>query len=656
MSWAPLPKIICGRAIKPFTPLDDPSILSNRHVSQHLKNIYSGDLLYVFETCSSPTASSQTPATTTSNKWGRGYLVSQLDPADFSLASVSIDVLLETKSSVIIFPLSHMQVLRELQITSTDDQLDSLSSENGLNIYSNDASNDVYSLGSSNVTTGSSGGPAKRRTRPALPTNDYALSIDSLLGEIEASLKSLNVHIFALYTRGDMTHFKKMVQLFNELEEIKFNFKYGLLTREEVKEAKKKTAYQLTKISKIVASETGQKSKKDVAAYESILARDEITGELFAIAQDDYANKLKDLARLAQNQIFGALSPYYPVSNSDIRTYPERNKQFEQCFPSHILVDFKSLSGESHKNPKGYCGLTAYIYLCNSKKRLTECFAIELGPDNDLLIDGLSAALFKNIPANEIDSGRIYLVALITETVQLKPSSSSNGVPNLQTIRKGMCAGAVDISRIFTRRKDHLDAQKSHEFCMKLYASFMAEDSSANAPFQLYPGMNPLLAMSMTMANNGWGELVDRIISGSNKGIAINPRCEKLDFTIKELKNESFVSEIQTNRAIDVIRTLFFDPAEPNYDRIYLKVIKASDLAGIDDYLGVNDSKFVTVHVRASSKNLKFSKGSNEHLADGWSFVSTSPDEHVGEVVQITGLPRLPTNENEYFIQQDHRY
>ncbi|GME92427.1 unnamed protein product [Ambrosiozyma monospora] len=408
----------------------------------------------------------------------------------------------------------------------------------------------------------------------------------------------------------------------------------------------------MTMISKVIASSTGKQSLKDVAGYESILARDEVSGQLFVPERENIEKSIQDITRLAQNQLFGALSSNYPVVNSDIKTYPEKSKHFVQSFPSHILVDFKAFAGECHNVPDGYLGFTGYMYLRNTKKRLTEAYAIEVGANNEIAVDGISSALFKNIPANEIENSRIYLVAVITETIQVGAIDQKNGA-NLTTIRKGMCAGVVDVSRIFTRRKDHLHPGESYEFSMKLYASYMTEETQA-APFKLYPGISPLLAMSMTMENNGWGELVDRIISGSNKGIAINPRLDTMAFKIKELRNDSFLSDSQSDPAVAVIRTLFYDPMEANYDRIYLKVNKITDIVSsvklptLSSIFKKKMPDFVTVSVRSSSKEFKFSNGSNEETQNSWDFVSTSIGENVGEVIQISGLPVVPTKDNDY--------
>ncbi|GME70682.1 unnamed protein product [Ambrosiozyma monospora] len=644
--WAPLPKILCGKVIKPFTPfLDHPTLSSSKKASRNLRNMYPGDLVYIFEAFSS------------SKKWVRGYLLSQLNPSDFSLASVSSDVIQENKVTVVVFPLANIEVMREIDVTAADDHVEAVIQDNGDVGYTyNGTETDVpdsYSLMSSST---SSSDAAKKTTRPALPVNDYAMSIDSLIGEIEAALRGLNIQLFAMYTRGDFKFFKKMVEVFDELEEIKLGFQYGLLTKDEVNKSKKKTAYLMTLMSKIIAAGTGKKSVKDVAGYESILARDEITGELFTLEKDNFEKSITDVTRLAQNQLFGALASQFPVANSDITTIPELNQQFAQSYPSHVLIDFKQFSGRSHNVPDGYLGFDAYVYLRNSKKRLTEAFAIHVGPNNDIMVDNLPSALFKNIPESEIHSGRIYLAALIIENVQVKVADPANGVPNLQTIRKGMCAGVVDISKIFNSDKNHLSSGELHKFSMKLYSSYMTTESHTDA-FRLYPGINPLLAMSMTMDNNGWGEVIDRIISGSNKGIAVNPRLEGLTLSIKEIKNDGFsVNAHSVRGAVEVIKPLFYDPMESDYDRIYLRVVRPIDIVGArrpSTFVPNGRNKipdFITVEVRSSSKQLMFAKGSNETVQNRWHFVSTAVGEHIEEIVQITGLSADPSEENDYLF------
>ncbi|GMG56321.1 unnamed protein product [Ambrosiozyma monospora] len=333
-----------------------------------------------------------------------------------------------------------------------------------------------------------------------MPVNDIATSTQSLQEEIDLALKSLSVHMFTLYTKGHFQHFKKLVELFEELDHVRINFEKHLLTTSEVKSAKKKVAHLLTMLSKIVASanSTSGKKSKDVSGFESILARDEVTGELYNPSPKDFKDTLINPAKIAQNQMFFALYPNFPVEHSNIPLYPERSKKFDQAIPSHVLLDFKSVWGRSKKTPKGFVNMTAYMYLRNSKKRLTEGFGVPIRTNRSggIQLNQLSAALFKNIPASEIDAGRIYLVAVLVETVQIdNGGSSTNDVPNLKSIRKGVAAGAVDVSRVFSRRKGHWKNASTHKFTMKLYGSFMTPES--DMPLHFHGGMNPLMAMSM---------------------------------------------------------------------------------------------------------------------------------------------------------------
>ncbi|GME91554.1 unnamed protein product [Ambrosiozyma monospora] len=95
---------------------------------------------------------------------------------------------------------------------------------------------------------------------------------------------------------------------------------------------------------------------------------------------------------------------------------------------------------------------------------------------------------------------------------------------------------------------------------------------------------------------------------------------------------------------------------ESDYDRIYLRVVRPIDIVGArrpSTFVpnGRNNiPDFITVKIRSSSKQLKFSKGSNESVQNNWHFVSTSVGEHNEEIVQITGLPRVPSDDNDYLF------
>ncbi|GME77361.1 unnamed protein product [Ambrosiozyma monospora] len=504
------------------------------------------------------------------------------------------------------------------------------------------------------ITSSAIGPTHKKAKLPTLPVNDVALSSKGLTQEIELALKALAVNLFALFTKGSLGHFKKLFAVFVELDNLRTGFENQLLTNYEVQLANRECAYLLTKISKIAAAanltiyeNSSVKKSKDISGSECILARDENSGELFTNNTEESTASPINPAKLALSQVFCALAPNYPVINSNTPLIPPKNDMLDQKPPAHILVDFQAVEGSSNLVPTGYAGMTAYLYLRNSKKRLTESFALSITPDEQFSLESISAALFKNIPANEIDNGRIYLVALLTETIKLQQTATSQSakMPGLKTVKKGICAGAVDISRIFSRNKGHLQSGEAHQFTIKMFSSYMNKETQ---DLQLFAGMNTSLAISMTMPNNGWGELVDRVISGSSKGVAVNPRAEKLILMVKEIRSESFSSAddavLNDFKAVDFVKTMSFNPLDESYDRVYLRVIKTNNIP-------ITQAKpFISVELSSSSQSLLFSKGTNEKPTKKWQFTSTSPDEYISEVIQITGLPKSPNGTGDHLF------
>ncbi|GMG40598.1 unnamed protein product [Ambrosiozyma monospora] len=399
-TWSPLPQLLCGRVLKPFTPLSNPQLAySDEHIRKHFKNIYPGDLVYLFETESSYASA----------KWGRGYLVSHPNPSYFSSATVSLEKLPESQVSICILPLSHLKILRELDLSSNPNED---FKENVIMDYSY-----LPDIADDASITSSAIGPAHRKAQlPTLPVNDVALSSKGLTEEIELALKALAVNLFALFTKGNLGHFKKLFAVFVELDNLRTGFENQLLTNHEVQLANRECAYLLTKISKIAAAanltiyeNSSVKKSKDISGSECILARDENSGELFTSNTETSTASPINPAKLALSQVFCALAPNYPVINSNTPLIPPKNGMLDQKPPAHILVDFQAVEGSSNLLPIGYAGMTAYLYLRNSKKRLTESFALSITPDEQFSLESISAALFKNIPANEIDNGRIYL-------------------------------------------------------------------------------------------------------------------------------------------------------------------------------------------------------------------------------------------------------
>ncbi|KAG7700349.1 hypothetical protein KL915_001038 [Ogataea haglerorum] len=578
--WSPLSCFQYGRIVESFLPLKelDKSDPDYKAIAQNFVNVQPGDQVYLFEQ-------------EEGGEWVRGYVVSLPTPSDFLAAGATLDRLPENRVSVAVLPRSCVEVVKEIPYSKT------------------------YVLSPDSL--------------PPLPPESQGLT-DSFLDEIVFSLRSIAVYIFAVYSMNHYSLFQKLKDIYTELNDIRLQFLHDLLTREEKMLAQKQVAVLVNRISKLLAPVVSN----DVGGYLAISSRDEKTGELFRANKNP--EKMINLARVAQNQLFSALASNFPVSNADVSFVPEKCPKLQPALPSHILVDFKSVSGSSNVVPKGYDGITAYMYLRNTKKIITEAFSITIRPHESFELESISAALFKNISASEVENTRVYLVAVLTENIRLAEGT-------LPSIRKGIGAGVANITRIFSGKQGHLTAGQAHQFTIKLFGSYTSRNSQQPS---IKPGMSPLTAVASLMENNGWGELVDRIIAGSSKGVAVNPRAEQITLSIKELKNNKLLDSIdERTSAIAPIRPMLYSPLEPDYSRSYLTVSKCNLVTGLD-----KEKSFVTVEVKSPTQGLRFSKGTNEDPRKVWQFLTVSPDEHIGETIQIFNIDENAFIENEYLL------
>lgn len=630
--WCATDKLLHAEIITSFMPLEYPKIGESvsKHIAKNLRNLYPGDKVYIFETL----------AVNEKLTWARGYVVIQPLPADFISASVDIKKLPEDKVYTCIFPLNCAKVLSHSELEMTVGQENSM-------FESFDEFDDSLSFTESEFSTSSS--KTKRQVRPQLPMSDSIVS-NNLSDEIKLTLKTISSTLFAVYSKNRFDFFEKLVKIYYELDDLRLNLQNDLLTKHETELAKQKVILLLSKFAKLSASGGGlinrsKHSKSDIDGKESIIARDEKTAELYQFPEK--SNGIVNPGKIAQNQLLSSLSPHY-ISSSHVNFVSPKNTKFVESTPSNIVVDFKEVVGSSFILPKGYAGMKAYMYLRNQKKRLTEAFCISINSDQKLQIDNLAAALFTNIPANEVEGGKIYLVAILTENININENNNSP----LKVIRKGLSAGVADISRIFSHKKGHLVSGQSHRFQIKLFSSFM---DGQKQEVKLFAGMNQMMAKSLTLVNNGWGELIDRIISGSSKGVAVNPRAEKLILSIKELKlsdyNKSILSIISggngnfNNVAWSGVPSLLYNPLEEEVEKLILKLSKV-----VNKGMKLQSNNFITVHVRASSPDICFSKGKNEELLSSWKFLSVSPDESVEEMIVVRNLPTTINSGKDYLI------
>lgn len=624
MTWIPTQHFLHGRLIKPFLPFEKHPTLKN----DNLKNLYPGDEVYIFET--------------KDNKWARGYTLTRPFPYDFTITSVNLDDLPGLNIKVVVFPLKYVEVVETLPLNLLEvaNDYNNVNEADGLAPTLKELEFSFKEAVNGVIDDADNGENDNSQTViPPMPFDSFTFTKD-LVSEITYAMNLLTSHIFALYSIGEFRLFDKLSQIYNNLDEIRITLTHGQLTKNEVQVAKETATFLLSQIPKKLASRAARLNERsydldnkntDISAYKAILARDSFDGSLLS-----FENALP--SQLAFNQELCALSPKFPINAhyqpDEYIVKPSLNKRLKHDPPSHILVDFKSVSGSSDYQPPGLAGMIAYLYIRNNKKRLTEAFAVHTDSvDEFVYVEKISAALFRNIPASEVENNKVYLVAVLTEEIDL-PAKEVN-LPQTGRVKKGVAAGVADITRIFSRSQGALASGESHQFSIKLFGSYISSLKRSRID-------------TKQIENNGWGEVVDRIIAGSNYGIAINPRAEKLVITVKEFKHQ--LTDVEDTSAVEPnpnsngaqksapiakIKPIFFDPLAENYERIYLKMGKVTLLNSI------NKEDLLTFEVSApNNPMITFAKASNQIEKSSWFFVSVFPDEVIGEIVKVNGISK----------------
>lgn len=622
MSWIPTEEFLHGRIIKPFLPFDKHPTLKN----DNFRNLYPGDEVFVFET--------------KQNKWARGYSLTRPFPSDFTITSVNLDELPGLNRQIVVFPLKYMKVVEKvpLNMINAEDEFNNV--HRSLNLAPTLKETEQYvatAVSDPGVIASSNGSSNEKKTQPPpLPFETFTFAND-LVEEITYTLNLLTSHIYAMYSIGEFRLFTKLTELYVELDETRVKLTHGDLTRDEVQITEETASQLLSTIPKLLASKASRLNDKsydlenkntDVNGYKAILARDAFNGDLLSL-------KNSTPALMALYQQYCALLPKFPINAHNKReeylldSLP--NKKLTHGSPSHILVDFKSVSGSSQYQPPGFAGMIAYMYVRNTQRRLTEAFAVHTDTVDELVfVEKISAALFRNIPASEVENHRVYLVAVLVE--QLDLPQKEGGAVKIERINKGVAAGVTDITRVFSRNLGSLASGESHQFAINLFGSYVSNKS--------------LSVDSSKIDNNGWGELIDRIIKGSNHGVAVNPRAEKLVVSVKEFRHqlvgdsaETESLDIRSNDAsmktapIAKIKPIFYDPLAENYERIYLKMGKVSML------YPTNKNDLLTFEVSApNNDSISFAKASNQIEKPKWQFVSVTTNEVIGEIVKVNGI------------------
>lgn len=602
MTWTPTETFLRGKIVRPFTPFEKHPTLIN----ENLRNLFPGDEIYIFET--------------KNNRWARAYVLLKPLPNDFTITSVNLDELPGKNIRIVVFPLKYSIVVEKIPFPIVDINVNNV--DNPEHIPTIQESEIAHRLALDGEVEYKKSGFLKTVV-PQLPVNLFDKN-DDFIFELKNCLDLLTSQLFNLYSIGEFRLFNKLSAIYYNLDQLRVRLQKDVLTRYEAQVAKETAIYLVGKIAKKLSSRTARLNAEsydldnkntDISGYKSVLARDPTSGDLLTSESSP--------SEVALSQVLCGLAPNYPINShnrkDEFSLKPKQNRRLTFENPSHILVDFKSVSGSSVYQPPGFAGTIAYLYIRNQKKRLTEAFAVHTDSVEDLVqVEKISAALFKNIPSSETDGNRVYLVAVLTEEVDIPSNSTSTKIIR---VKKGIAAGVADITRIFSRNQGSLESGEAHRFSIRLFGSFLDKsEKHQNAPF-----------------NHGWGELVDRIISGSDVGVAVNPRAETLVVSVKEFKHKFIenYTPINTTTPISRIKPIFYDPMAENYERIYL-TFKKSELLNAS---ASGKENLLTFEVSTPNNDaITFAKASNQQEQRSWQFVSVGNGEVVGEIVKVNGV------------------
>lgn len=633
--WKPTDRVIRGVVVKPFLPLKRHPEL--RTHDDHFFNLYTGDELYVFEESAD-------------GKWFRAYFCWTPLPEAYVSGMVSVDDQFpHLRNRLVVIPKSfvYLDVKRSVVEVSflklpTPSDFSSVISKNcrSHSLYDGLASGeDLHETKA--VTT-------HKRSRPSFPY--YRYEDRPFAEELAPMLSVLSSHIYGVYSSGNFTLFEKLTRAFYELDAIRSRLQFKLLTSYEVIQMHRRASSLLANISKLIAlkdkADAGASSFNQVtidpSGAEGILGRNLDTGELLSYKDDD-------LHTVVQNSMLHGLVKDFPVASCKLlQAKPSACNLFEAT-ESHILVDVNDVKSDASIGNPMLNNLKASMYICSKTKRLTEPFTVNMDSEEISSLNSISAALFKNIPASEISRSNIYLAVILTEKVPITVGSAysdyespfqpfdDNKESRIGFIRRGIAAGAVDITRVFARyNESNTDLTQAFKFKVHLFGSFLSRTASMQSKTDSNISDNESV---------GWGELIDRILTNSHKGVAINPRATSLDVTIKEIKASDAGNSVQTAvGAIKSVPTYFYDILSGISERIYLSLGRVSLLGGFQ-----TNVKSITIKIFSNNSRIKFSSSANEKPQSAWKFVSVRPGESIGGTVRISGLKHMRDNEGIVF-------
>lgn len=621
--------------VKPYLPLKRHPEL--RTYNDHFFNLYVGDELYLFEE-------------SRDGKWFRGYFCWTPLPEAYVSGMVSIDDQFpHLRNRLVVVPKKFLHLNLSRTVVEMPFVKLPASSDFRSVISESCTSRSLYdSLASGEDSRETETVTTFKPPRPSFPY--YRYEDRPFVEELAPVLSVLSSHIYGIYSAGEFALFEKLTKAFYELDAIRSKLQFNLLTSYELIKVRRLASSLLASISKLIASQnkayTGTTSFNQVtvdpSGAEGILARNIDTGELLSYEDDG-------LQSLVLNSMLHGLVKDFPAASAKLLQTEVANNDLFESTESHILVDVNDVKSDaSIGNPK-LNNISASMYLCSKNKRLTEPFTVNMDSDQISSLNCISAALFKNIPASQIERGNIYLAVVLTEKVFItvgngqahhasSPASpfqpfESSRDGRISYIKRGIAAGAVDITRVFARyNESNTDLSQAFKFKVHLFGSFL----SRTASMQSKTGADIWDSESV-----GWGELIDRVLTNSHKGVAINPRATSLEVNIKEIRASDAGNSGQTTAgAIKSVPTYFYDILSGRSERVYLSLGKVSLLGNLK-----TNVESITIMLSSSNDRIKFSSSANETLQNTWNFVSVRPGESIGDTIRINGLKHMRENE-----------
>ncbi|XDT15723.1 Dock homology region 2 [Nakaseomyces glabratus] len=635
--WVPLNGLQFGVMVRSYLPLKrHPSLFYHNH---QFMNVYAGAEVYVFEESED-------------GKWCRAYFCCRPFPEEFIASSSSTNEKLpDVKPVVCVFPKCYVALdpNRFVHIISffkapdrsdfENEQLAECKSPSLYDTLSESQDHEVAKLANS------------KPTRPPFPYFRYQKR--PFVDEMGPVLSLLCSHIYWMYSLGEFEIHTKLVGLYYELDNIRLRLRLQLTTEIERIKLIRAANSLLAKISKFISSKgrtnrfliQSKSSNPDPYGFEGIFARDIITGELLSY----HDTELRTL--MLSSMLYG-LTNNFPNTESSILQFEAPKCEVYDRAKSHILIDFKSITSDPSVLNPNLENATAITYLMTPNERLTD--PIEFQIPNGKRDTSFVTLLFESLFHSVIKKNKIYLVLIITETVDINTNTmkskaalssfkepfipfKENDESLLHKLKRGIVAGVIDISPVFSKQKGIAHADTPHRFVINLFGSrFKSGFCPSSASQNSYDDQETLL---------GWGALVNNILSDSTMGIAINPRALSVPVTVKEILDEPFADKVRSSNIISVLSV----PMKVNRNKIEKKESLYLTLGCVclcD--IGQKETNIKNIAVQVNSKNdkVKFSYSDLGVKRNNWNFISVRPGESIGETVRIDGLEHMAEDES----------